>query len=363
MTHGADDAPLAGIDWDAITGRPPLVVDEGAVVRRVRGRAVAVTGAAGSLGSPLARALARAGPARLVLLDHHESSLFRLRQTLGFSAPGVSLRAVLADVRDRRLLGRVLGEERPELLFHLAAYKHVPWGEEDPEAFAAANVLGARNVVEAAGEAGAGLIVYPSTDKAIDPPSLYGATKRLAEALLRAAAGSGGPRSAIVRFVNVLGSQGSAPETFARQIRAGRPLSVTDQRMRRYWITPQHANLLLLHAACLESGPQGTVTVAPDAGEEITILDIARRLFRALAPQAGEPAIRVTGVRPGERLSEPLAAPHERLVPAPLSGLLIVRGVAVPPAEAVQRAVRRTAALLADGAGPEAIREALFCPL
>src|SRR5207249_1845422 len=153
----------------------------------------------------------------------------------------------------------VFEAERPSLVFHLAAYKHVPWGEDDPEAFVEANVLGARHVLGAARTVGVEQIVYPSTDKAIDPPSLYGATKRLVEAMLQAEAAAGGPRATIVRFVNVLGSQGSAPETFARQIQQGRPLTITHPQMRRYWITPAHANLLLLHAACLE---QRVATVA-----------------------------------------------------------------------------------------------------
>ncbi|MDQ3701522.1 MAG: polysaccharide biosynthesis protein, partial [Chloroflexota bacterium] len=314
-THeGSDVSPLARIDWTAITRRPPFAVDEAAVQRRVHGHGVLITGAAGSLGAPLAHSLAAAGPAKLVLYDQHESSLFRLRQALAAAVPGLVLHAVLADVREPRRLRRVMGEVRPDLIFHLAAYKHVPWGEEDPESFAATNVLGARHVIDAARESGVAQIVYPSTDKAISPPSLYGATKRLSEAMLRATAMAGGPRSVIVRFVNVLGSQGSTTETFARQIRAGQALTITDPLMRRYWITPQHANLLLLHAACLGGPEEPALTVAPDAGDEITIMDIARRLWSALTPalvptspeQRGEPAITITGPRPGERLAEPL---------------------------------------------------------
>jgi O-antigen biosynthesis protein WbqV len=354
------DAP--GIDWDAITRRPPIAVDEAAVAARVGGRTVLVTGAGGSLGAPLTRALAAARPARLVLYDQHESSLFRLREALSAAAPGVAQRAVLGDVRDRRRLHRLFAAERPDLVFHLAAYKHVPWGEEDPEAFAAANVLGARYVLDAARESGVSQLVYPSTDKAIDPPSLYGATKRLVEAMLRVSAAEGGPATVLVRFVNVLGSQGSAPETFARLIREGRPLTITDTRMRRYWITPQQARLLLLHSACLDPAAVGepSLTVAPDAGDEITIVDIARRLWAYLTPDGGEPPLAVTAPRPGERLAEPLVAPHERLERLPLPGLLAVRGVPPPDAAATAAAYRRVADLLAEDAGPQAVREALF---
>jgi FlaA1/EpsC-like NDP-sugar epimerase len=360
----AQTAAAPAVDWDAITRRPPFAVDAAAVAARVRGQTVLVTGAGGSLGAPLSRALAAAGPAKLVLYDHHESSLFRLREALSAESPGVAQRAVLGDVRDRRRLHRLFAAERPALVFHLAAYKHVPWGEEDPEAFAAANVLGARYVLDAARESGVSQLVYPSTDKAIDPPSLYGATKRLVEAMLRAAAAAdGGPAAVIVRFVNVLGSQGSAPETYIRLIREGHPLPITDTRMRRYWITPDHARLLLLHSACLDPlnvGGAGSLTVAPDAGDEIAIVDVARRLWELLSPRGGEPPVAVTAPRPGERLAEPLVAPHERLERLPLPGLLAVRGVPAPDGAAVAATYRRVDDLLAGDAGPQAVRDALF---
>ena len=292
-----------------------------------------------------------------MLFDWHESSLFRLRQALVSVAPDVPVQAVLGDVRDATRLVRVFSEVRPATVFHLAAYKHVPWGEEDPTAFASVNVLGAHAVIGAATSAGVGRIVYPSTDKAIDPPSLYGATKRLVEAQLRVAASSGGPTCTIARFVNVLGSQGSAPETFARLIRQGKPLSVTDPAMRRYWITPAHATLLLLHGGCLS---EDAVIVAPDAGEEIEVIEIVRRLAGQLAPGKPTPEVRVTGARPGERLAEPLVAPHEVLVHVPLPGLLAVRGIRSLDARAVGDAVGEIARLLSVGAPDGEVRNALF---
>lgn len=352
-----DASPVAGIDWDAIAARPPFAIDAAATRDRVAGRTVLVTGAGGSLGRALAEALARAAPARLVLLDQHESSLFHLRQMLTSQFRALPLRTVLGDVRRERSLRRLFLEERPDLVVHLAAYKQVPWGETEPEAFAEANVLGARAVIGAATAAGADQIVYPSTDKAIDPPSLYGATKRVVEAMLFAAAARGGPRCTVVRFVNVLGSQGSATETFARQIRAGEPLSVTDMRMRRYWITPGHATVLLAHAACLR---EQALVVAPNAGDEITVVDLARRLYWQLQPGRGDPAITITAARPGERLAEPLTAPHETLEPLPLAGLLAVRGAAPVNPLLVDEIVAEVARLLAEEAGPEPVRAALF---
>jgi FlaA1/EpsC-like NDP-sugar epimerase len=213
-------------------------------------------------------------------------------------------------------------------------------------------------VLDACGATGVEQIVYPSTDKAIEPPSLYGATKRLVEAMLRAAAARGGPHCAIVRFVNVLGSQGSAPETFARQIVQGQPLTVTHREMRRFWITADHAVLLLLHAACL---PDGAVVVAPDAGEEVPVLEIARRLYHQLRPGQPEPPIAVTGLRPGERLSEPLFAPGERAERmAGLPGVIAVRGQPAIDAKQVDREVAQVAQLLRDDAPPAVVRGALF---
>ena len=357
MTPGLT-AALASIDWDAITQRPPFAIDWPAVRERVSGRTVLVTGAAGSLGAPLTLSLAEAAPARLVLYDQHEASLFHLRESLAAAHPGVPVHAVLGDVRAVKRVNRLFVEERPHLVFHLAAYKHVPWGEEDAAAFVSANVLGARNIIHAAYEGGAEQIVYPSTDKAIDPPSLYGATKRLVEMMLYAFTdGEGTPRSTVVRFVNVLGSRGSAPETFTRQLLEGRSLTVTDSAMRRYWITPDHARLLLLHAACLA---ERAMTVAPDAGDEIAVLEIARRMTLALQPEERDPQIAVIGLRPGERLSEPIIAPHERLERLPLPGVVAVRGGAAPHQRDVSAAVSRLGNLLAQDESNDVVRRAIF---
>lgn len=347
---------LSVVDWAAVTGRVQPNLDRAAIRARIEGQAVAITGAGGSLGFPLASAIASAAPSRLSVIDWHESSLFRLRQALATAWPDVPIDAVLVDVRDAARLRRAFKRAVPSLLFHLAAYKHVPWGEEDPTAFASVNVLGARSVIEVATETGVGRIVYPSTDKAIDPPSLYGATKRMVEAQFRAAAVAGGPACTLVRFVNVLGSQGSAPETFIRLLRAGQAVTVTDPAMRRYWITPAHATLLLLHGACLD---ERAVTVAPDAGDEIAVLDIAARLAEIVIPgQRHE--LRVTGARPGERLAEPLVAPHETLEQVGLEGILAVRGTSAINCAAVGEAVSRLTTLLANGAPDSEVRAALF---
>ena len=320
--------PLApAIDWDAVAGRPPPCLEMERLTEQLAGRRVLVTGAAGSLGGPLARVLAALPLAALTLVDGHEPSLFGLRQALGEQATGAAcVRYVLADVRRAARVESLLDDRRPQVIFHLAACKHVPWAEDDPVEFVATNVLGTFHLVRAAIQCRVERIVYPSTDKAIAPPSLYGVTKRIAEGMLRAAASAGRPSVTICRFVNVLGSRGSASETFVRLIRENRPLPITDARMRRYWISPRHALALLLHAALL-AGP--SLMVVPDVADELTPVDIATRLWQQLRPGAAGPPLLSSGARPGERLSEPLLQTEERLAPPEVPGL---RRVDRPPA-------------------------------
>lgn len=314
------------LDWERLLGRPVIRFAPEVLRPAVAGRRVLVTGAGGSLGRALVRWLVAAEPAALVLLDHHEPSLFQLRQAVG--AVPVPCRFVLADVRDRVRLERLLTRERIAVVFHLAAYKHVTSGEENPEAVVEVNVLGTLRLLEAAALAGVERFVYPSTDKAVRPPSLYGATKRLVELVLRARAQAGlGPPAVAVRLVNVLGSQGSVIEIFLQQIMAGQPLSLTDPAMRRYWITEDEAVGLLLVAAWLrESGP-----LVLDLGEPVPLVEIARRLWRALGRE-GEPPLRVVGPRPGERLVEELTYPDERLRPTAVPGVRAVVAASSPPA-------------------------------
>ena len=243
------------IDWDAVAGRPAPRLEMQRLTERFAGRRVLVTGAAGSLGWPLVHVLAALPLAELALVDVHEPSLFGLRQVLGERASdqptgAASVRYVLADIRRAARVESLLDGLRPQVIFHLAACKHVPWAEEDPVEFVATNVLGTFHLVRAAVRQQVERIVYPSTDKAIAPPSLYGVTKRIAEGMLRAAASAGRPSVTVCRFVNVLGSRGAASETFVRLIGEDRPLPITDARMRRYWISPSaRARLALARGA------------------------------------------------------------------------------------------------------------------
>ena len=308
-----------GFSQEELLGRksPPLEVI--GVDEWIAGRRVAITGAAGSVGSPLARQVATFGPAELLLLDHHEHTLFRLRQEMG-NVGDVRVRWALADVRDRRKLESLFQAARPEVVFHLAAYKHVPLGEENPDQ--TVNLAGTRNVVVAAAGCGAARVVYPSSDKAVNPPSIYGSTKKIAEALALAANSRSSTGCSVSRFVNIVGTRGSVVETFAGQIAAGRPLTLTSPEMTRYWITMSEAvRLLVQTAAAHETG----VLYMPDPGPPINLVEMARHLFGLLAASDGsECPIRIVGARPGERMHEILLSETESAEPTPYPGIVRV---------------------------------------
>lgn len=313
-----DAVTPAGLDLDrlgpdglaALLGRPLRAVPGLAaqLEERLAGRRVLITGAAGSIGTALAARLCALPELELTLLDHHEDSLFDLQQRLD-RIPGrrAAVHYVLADLRSAGKLGRVLGQARPEVILHLAARKHVPLAELEPDEAVTVNVLATVHLARMAAELGTGALVFPSTDKAVNPPSTYGMTKRLAEAALLALESESALRIAVVRFVNVLGTQGSVLQTFARQIAAGDPLTITDPQMTRYWMTMDEAVTLLLLAAI---SPQLRGLVAPDLGEPLPVVEIGRRLWR-LAGRAGEPPQRITGPRPGEKPFEELRYPFE----------------------------------------------------
>jgi FlaA1/EpsC-like NDP-sugar epimerase len=291
---------------ELLLGRPEFAGDLHDAAAFVRDRRVLLTGAAGSIGSPLAHLLLQSQPASLVLLDHHEHSLFSLERMLGGAKPGLSYE--LADVRDAPRLKRIFDQHRPEAVVHLAAAKHVPYGERFPEGAVTANVLATHSLLELADAAQVETFLYPSSDKSVRPPSVYGATKRLAEALVQASAAQ--RHWAVVRYVNIIGTRGSVIETFTQQVQANQPLSVTDERMTRYWISMDEAIWCALSTA--QHAAPGEVLM-PACGEPVAIIDTARRLAgwyrpeRVLTPYP----INRTGIRPGERLHEVLLSPNE----------------------------------------------------
>jgi FlaA1/EpsC-like NDP-sugar epimerase len=269
----------------------------------VEGRVVLVTGAGGSIGSELCRQVAFSKPARLVLLGHGENSLFEAKEGLKERFPNVPLDVVVADIRNEARLAAIFTRFRPSVVFHAAAHKHVPMMEDNAVEAVTNNVFGTRNIVNAAIAAGTERLVLISTDKAVAPASVMGATKRLAECLVRRAARRSGRAFVAVRFGNVLGSRGSVIPTFKRQIELGGPVTVTDPEMKRFFMTIPEAVHLVLAAGGLGKGGELFVL---EMGEPVRIVDLARDVIRLSGFSPEAMPIRFSGLRPGEKLLEAL---------------------------------------------------------
>jgi FlaA1/EpsC-like NDP-sugar epimerase len=318
--------------------RQPIAFDERPMRKRFRGAAVMVTGAGGSLGNRLVDQLIRLDVGSIACVEHHEASLFRLGERLRDWAGETEVKLVLADVRQTARLVGLIDEMGVDAVFALAAYKHVPLAETNSDQVVDVNVLSTLALADRALPAGVRDFVYPSTDKAVRPPSIYGATKRLVELeLLRRVRENPRRRLRIARLVNVLETAGNVIENFTRRLLEGKPVRITDLSMTRYYITSSEATMLLLSAACLD-GPRGPLMLP--AGEPISTAGIAQKLASGLVGRAAE--LEVTGWRPGERKHEELIYPYERLEPTELSGILEVRSDRPPPdARETVRALER----------------------
>ncbi len=308
--------------------RDPINLDKGPVERLIKGRRVLVTGAAGSIGSELCRQILDFDPAELVLLERYENGLFTISGELGRSHPGAPVSPVIADVCDSNRIAEVLAIHRPDIVFHAAAHKHVPLMELNPCEAVKNNVLGTRCVARAARRAGVPRFVLISTDKAVNPSSVMGATKRAAEFVVQDMNSRGSTCFITVRFGNVLGSNGSVVPTFLEQIRRGGPVTVTHPDMRRFFMLIPEAVSLVLHAATLGKG--GEVFVL-QMGEQVKLVDMARNLIRlsGYVPEDDIPIV-FTGLRPGEKLSEELVAVDEVAGPSGMQKITLVRPKAAP---------------------------------
>jgi FlaA1/EpsC-like NDP-sugar epimerase len=338
-----------------LLGREQVVTDLNAVHALLAGRRVLVTGAGGSIGSEIARQVAEAEPATLLVLDHDETHLHEL--CAGLTGPVAESRTIqlLADIRDRDSLMRLFQHYRPEIVFHAAAHKHVPVLEQHPGEAVRTNVLGTVNVVDAARAAGAQRLVFISTDKAVNPSCVMGASKKLGEQVVIAGAQEGSQFCA-VRFGNVLGSRGSVIPTFLRQINSGGPVTVTDPRMTRFFMSIREAVQLVLQAAAISEGRDIFVL---EMGEQVRILDLARRMIRLAGRRVGDDVeIKVTGVRPGEKLVEELHSDTEFLEPTRHPAIRRLRPVIMTPQE-IDGAVGRLADAATAGRD-EQIRDELF---
>ena len=304
---------LREVEIQDLLRRDAVETDLAAVAELATSETVLITGAGGSIGSELCRQLARLAPSRLILLGHGENSIFDIFQELSLSFPDVNIIPVIADVRDRARIQYIFQQYRPHAVFHAAAHKHVPLMEDNVLEAVTNNVSGTRNVVDAAIEVNVQHFVLISTDKAVRPTSVMGATKRIAEQLVQHAATKHHRNFVSVRFGNVLGSRGSVVPTFLRQIRAGGPVTVTHPEMRRYFMTIPEAVQLVLQAGALGRG--GEVFVL-DMGEQIRVVDIATDLIRLSGLEVGaDIEIKFTGVRPGEKLYEEMFFTAENVLP------------------------------------------------
>jgi FlaA1/EpsC-like NDP-sugar epimerase len=297
-------ASLRQVEIQDLLRREPITTDLDQVRGLATGETVLVTGAGGSIGSELCRQLARLEPAQILLLGHGENSIFDILAELTERFPSVSATPIIADIRDRQRLRQVFQQYQPYSVFHAAAHKHVPLMEGNIAEAVTNNVLGTKNVAELSAEFGVENLVLISTDKAVRPTNIMGATKRLAEQIVQAVAEMHERKFVAVRFGNVLGSRGSVVPTFLRQIRAGGPVTVTHPEMRRYFMTIPEAVQLVLQAGAIGRG--GEVFVL-DMGEPVKVLDLATDLIRLSGLEVGtDIEIRFTGTRPGEKLYEEL---------------------------------------------------------
>ncbi|WP_193366859.1 polysaccharide biosynthesis protein [Pelagibius marinus] len=356
-----------------LLGRTQTKLDRPAMQRLVEGRRVLVTGAGGSIGAELARQIAAFAPAQLTLFDASEFNLYSIDMELSERFAEVPRLALIGDVRDRGRVARLFAEAKPDLVFHAAALKHVPMVEFNPLEGLHTNVLGTRNVADACRRGGVAAMVLISTDKAVNPPNVMGASKRLAESycqaldLLRQTGGgasgadpsNGGCRFVTVRFGNVLGSTGSVVPLFQRQLAGGGPLTVTHPEMTRYFMTIREAVELVLQASALgtETPPQeaGRIYVL-DMGDPVKIVDLARQMIRlaGLKPDK-DVEIRFTGLRPGEKLHEELFHGGEALMPTSHPGLHLA-APRTADIEVLSRNLDELGGLVEQGEREEALR-------
>lgn len=317
-------------DISALLKRAPRRIDQRAARRLIAGKRVLITGAGGTIGSELVRQTAAFDPALLALIDNSEFNLYQIDLEMREAGHGERLFSSLTDVCWREHLARVFDIVKPEIVLHAAAFKHVPIVEENRCAGALVNVSGAKNVFDAAIEAKAESVVFVSTDKAVNPSSFMGATKRIAELYAQALdVAQNDTRFVTVRFGNVFGSTGSVAPLFARQIAHGGPVTVTHPDIQRYFMTTREAVQLVLQAASLQSGEKSIVThdgriFVLDMGEPVRILDLAKRMIEAKGLVPGKDIeIRFSGLRPGEKLFEEIFLDTDKLIKTGADGVLL----------------------------------------
>ncbi|MBU1377222.1 MAG: polysaccharide biosynthesis protein [Alphaproteobacteria bacterium] len=349
--------PMRDINIEELLARDPIELDRRAIGGLIKGRRVLITGAGGSIGSELCRQVAAFNCALLTVVDFSETALFEIEREMRETFPHISVKAVLCDVRNAHRVNTVFAHEMPDLVFHAAALKHVSMVERHPMEGILTNVIGTWNVAEASKACGARQMVLISTDKAVDPTNAMGATKRLAEAVIQAQQTIGeGTRFSAVRFGNVLGSSGSVVPIFKSQIERGGPVTVTHPDMTRFFMTIPEAAQLVLHAtaACHEDDRRDSRLFLLEMGEPVSILDLARQMIALSGRRDIE--IEITGLRPGEKLTEALLDETERSLPAAPKVMEVISSSAV---RVTSGHVEALAAVVGTG-DVDDVRRALF---
>ena len=308
MSGRVEVSQIRDVQVEDLLGREPVVLDTERIGKKLTERTVLVTGAGGSIGSEVCRQVARFKPATLILLGHGENSIYDIEMELKQLFPDTRFEPVIADVQDRERMMDVMMTHAPDVVYHAAAHKHVPLMERNPHEAVKNNILGTKNVAEAADEAGVESFVMVSTDKAVNPTSVMGGSKRVAEMIVQHMDTVSATKFVAVRFGNVLGSRGSVIPLFKKQIEAGGPVTVTHPEMTRYFMTIPEASRLVLQAGAIAEGGE---TFVLDMGEPVKIVDLAKNLIRLSGFSTDEIDIKFSGIRPGEKLFEELLSDDE----------------------------------------------------
>lgn len=297
------------VQVEDLLGRDPVELDLESIAKKVTGKTILVTGAGGSIGSEICRQICKFKPKKLLLLGHGENSIYAIDMEIrNRYQEEIEILPVIADIQDRHRIFDVMDEHKPDVVYHAAAHKHVPLMEYNPKEAVKNNVLGTKNVAEAADTFGVGTFVLVSSDKAVNPTNVMGSTKRIAEMVIQQLDKSSSTRFVAVRFGNVLGSRGSVIPLFKKQIQNGGPITVTHPDMTRYFMTIPEASRLVMQAGALARG--GEIFVL-DMGEPVKIVDLAKNLIRLSGYTEDEIGIKYAGIRPGEKMYEELLGENE----------------------------------------------------
>ncbi|WP_066389221.1 polysaccharide biosynthesis protein [Neobacillus mesonae] len=309
MTGKVSVNQFRDVQVEDLLGREPVVLDIGSISEKVSDKTILVTGAGGSIGSEICRQICKFYPSKIVLVGHGENSIYQIDMELRNKYQGqIEIVPVIGDIQDRNRIFEIIEEHRPFVVYHAAAHKHVPLMEYNPREAVKNNIFGTKNVAEAADTFGVNTFVMISSDKAVNPPNVMGATKRFAEMVIQSLATTSKTKFVAVRFGNVLGSRGSVIPLFKKQIQAGGPVTVTHPEMTRYFMTIPEASRLVIQAGSLARG--GEVFVL-DMGEPVKIVDLAKNLIKLSGYNIEEIGIHFTGLRPGEKMYEELLNENE----------------------------------------------------